>query len=377
MIDTAKFFNFLAYADVDYFAGVPDSLLSAFGAYVADHVPDDRHVIAANEGAAVALAAGRYLATGRTGLVYFQNSGQGNMVNPLVSLADPEVYSIPMLLLAGWRAAPGVHDEPQHVKQGRITIDIFKAMEIPVEILPDETDAAVQVAKRQLDYARAHNCPAALLVKPGIFSAYSLKQKEADSSLMEREKAIRLIVGALPVDTAIVSTTGHISRELYEHRDLAGQSHERDFYTVGSMGHASQIALGVASAQPERPVVCLDGDGAMLMHMGAMAIVGKSPVSRKFYHVVLNNGAHGSVGGQPTVGFGIDMPAIARACGYCFAERVDREEDLGPALERLLKSGGPSFLEVRVGRKARKDLGRPKTTPSENKKLFMRYLGCH
>lgn len=374
MIDTPTFFQSLEDAGIDYFAGVPDSLLSAFGAYVADHVPDERHVIAANEGAAVALAAGRYLATNQPGLVYLQNSGQGNMVNPLLSLADPEVYAIPMLLLAGWRGEPGVPDEPQHRKQGRVTNALFEAMEIPVEELPVDTDAAVVVARQQLALAIEQKRPTGLLVRANSFSPYKLQREEGRPELMRREDAVAQIIAALPSGAVIIATTGHISRELYEYRVRHRQSHQQDFYTVGSMGHASQIALGVASAQPDRPIVCLDGDGAVLMHMGSLAIVGQAPVAANFRHIVLNNGAHGSVGGQPTVGFGIDLPMIAKSCGYRFAESVKQGEELSEAVQRCLQANAPALLEVKVGKTARKDLGRPETTPIQNKEAFMQYL---
>ncbi len=372
MIETNKFFDTLNSCDVNFFAGVPDSLLKHLCAYISDRVPSGQHVIAANEGSAVALATGHYLSTGTPALVYMQNSGQGNAVNPLVSLADPEVYGIPMLLLVGWRGEPGLKDEPQHAKQGKITDEIFRAMDIPCSILPNETDPAIVTVKNAIHQCRQETRPVALLVHADSFSTSTSKYDEPDGAL-NREQVISQIAGFLPPDAALISTTGHISRELYEFRLRSQSGHAHDFLTVGSMGHASQIALGIALNQPQRPVVCFDGDGAALMHLGALPIIG-SYAGPHFLHILLNNGAHGSVGGQPTVGFNVNFPDMARACGYRMAMCVTRFEEIAASLTRLLKTDGPTFLEICVSIEARADLGRPQTSPRENKTKFMEFL---
>lgn len=367
---------------VDFFTGVPDSLLKNFCAYVTDRC-GTKHVIAANEGGAVGLASGHYLATGRPALVYMQNSGQGNAVNPLTSLADPDVYSIPMVLLVGWRGEPGVHDEPQHVKQGKITVSLFETMGIPTFVLADEGELESRVGVREwkeqvssaVELAVREKRPVALIVRKGLFGDYALQNKKPDIAGLKREDAIEGILKALPEGAVVVSTTGMISREVYETRErLRSQveveegisCHAHDFLTVGSMGHASQIALGIALAQPTRKVICLDGDGASIMQMGNMAIVGQSHCGN-LTHIVLNNAAHDSVGGQPTVGGAIDLKAIAKACGY---EVIDNLNSPTPTCD----SNSPKFLELRVAKGARKDLGRPKEKPQENKALFMETL---
>lgn len=354
MIDVHKFGETLEHNGVSLFCGVPDSLLKSFCAFLSDNC-EDRYWITANEGGAVGLACGHYLATGKLALVFMQNSGQGNAVNPLSSLADPDVYSVPMLLLVGWRGMPGVHDEPQHVKQGKITISLFEAMGISTMVIPDE-DWEVVVSSA-IKRAFAEKRPVALIVKKGLFGDYVLQNKKADIAGLRREDAIERILKALPEGSVVVSTTGMISREVYETRIRLGQDHSHDFLMVGSMGHASQIALGIAMAQPNRKVFCLDGDGASIMQMGNMAIVGQSSASN-LTHVVLNNAAHDSVGGQPTVGGAIDLPAIASACGYN-------------------QPGHPVFRQILVAKGARKDLGRPKEKPQENKALFMQTLGVN
>jgi phosphonopyruvate decarboxylase len=373
MINPESFVQTLKSVGIDFFTGVPDSLLKNFCAFVTDTCGED-HVIAANEGGAVALASGHYLATGRPALVYMQNSGQGNTVNPLASLADPDVYSIPMVLLVGWRGEPGVKDEPQHAKQGKVTLSLFETLGIPTVVLPFDEPEALDAVRAQVARAASESCPVALVVRKGLFADYALQKKEDDISDLKREAAIEGILRALPKDAVVVSTTGMISREVYETRERLGQGHERDFLTVGSMGHAIMIALGIAKAQPKRKVVCLDGDGASIMHLGNMAIAGQSKCGN-LTHIVLNNSAHDSVGGQPTVGGRIGLSAIAAACGYDVPFPTGQENPLPLCVSaRKNNADKPSFVEIKVAKGARKDLGRPKEPPQVNKALFMETL---
>ena len=369
MIAVDNIVTVLKKSRIDFFTGVPDSLLKSFFAYVTDTCGES-HVIAANEGGAVGLAAGHYLATGKPALVYMQNSGQGNAVNPLCSLADPDVYSIPMVLLVGWRGEPSVKDEPQHVKQGKVTISLFETLGIPTEVLPDDEAAAADLTRKMVEMAKVESCPVALIVRKGLFAEYKLQNKKSDISALPREQAIEEILKSLPEGAIVVSTTGMISREVYETRERLGQDHSRDFLTVGSMGHAIMIALGIAKAQPDRRVFCLDGDGASIMQMGNMAIAAQSGCAN-LTHLVLNNAAHDSVGGQPTVGGAIDLSAIAASCGYEVISAVANLHDL----HVLHGSNKPKFIEIKVAKGARKDLGRPKEPPQVNKALYMKTLG--
>lgn len=383
MLAVDRFVETLKSAGVDFFVGVPDSLLKSFCAYLTDNCGED-HVIAANEGGAVGLAAGHYLATGRPALVYMQNSGQGNAVNPLCSLADPDVYSIPMVLLVGWRGEPGVKDEPQHVKQGKVTLLLFETLGIPTEVLPDDDESAAEVTRKMVARAMAESRPVALVVRKGLFRMYTLQNKRRNISDLRREDAIEMILKAIPEDAVVVSTTGMISREVYETRERLGQDHSRDFLIVGSMGHAIMIALGIAKAQPERQVVCLDGDGSSIMHMGNMAIAAQSRCGN-LTHIVINNAAHDSVGGQPTVGCDIDLMELAESLGYDVVYpglelplMSPEKKRLESMLESLSWSGGHGnylqFVEVKVAKGARKDLGRPKEPPQVNKALYMKTL---
>lgn len=375
MISPKFFIDSLSNRQIDFFSGVPDSLLKNLCAYIADNKDEKHNIITANEGAAIGLAAGHYLATRKIPVVYMQNSGEGNIINPLASLTDKEVYNIPILLLIGWRGEPGIHDEPQHVKQGKVTIPLLDVMGIKNLVMSKREDELIKQLDDALVYMHETNEAFALIIEKDTFESYSLKLKDDFVSRlsMTREKAIQTVVDSVCKNDVIVSTTGMISRELFEYRTKKSESHQSDFLTVGSMGHASQIALGIALEVPTRKVYCFDGDGAVIMHMGSIAVIGdKNPAN--FIHVVFNNGAHDSVGGQPTVGLKINIPTIARAVGYKAVFSVDCEENLGIALEKIEKESGPVLLEIKVRKGNRKDLGRPSITPIQNKLSFMAFL---
>lgn len=372
MITPEFFIERLRASGIGFFAGVPDSLLKNLCAYITDHFDAAHNIIAANEGAAVALAAGHYIATGQPACVYLQNSGEGNIINPIASLTDPEVYNIPVLLLIGWRGRPGVHDEPQHIKQGKVTTGLLNVMGINYEVLSKEEDKAEkQIAKAMK--ALQNKETFALVIEKDTFDDYKLQNVEENGLIMSREEAIQTVVAALGEKDCVVSTTGMISRELFEYRAAMSQGHERDFLTVGAMGHASQIALGIALEQPNRRVWCFDGDGAVIMHMGSLAIVA-SKEPKNYIHVVFNNGAHDSVGGQPTVGLKIDLPSVAKAVGYKNVSSVSNKADLMTTLKKSIQQNGPVLIEIKVKKGNRKDLGRPTTTPIQNKESLMKFL---
>lgn len=372
MIQPKDFIEVLRAGGVAFFAGVPDSLLKNLCAYITDTVARENNVIAANEGGAVALAAGYHLATGKTGCVYMQNSGEGNAVNPLLSLMDADVYKMPLLLIIGWRGEPGVHDEPQHEKQGKVTLSLLDAMGIPYAVLDESWEKQTDEALRVISET---NGIYALIVRKGTFEEYKLQNQVAPDWALGREEAIKIVVDKLREDDIVVSTTGMISRELFEYREAKGQGHAHDFLTVGSMGHASQIALGIALQKTNRRVIVFDGDGALLMHMGGMAIIGDYNL-KNLIHIVFNNGAHDSVGGQPTVGQKINVEAIAKAVGYVDVISVDNQMSLMAAMNHVNNAviDGVSLINVNVRKGNRKDLGRPTTTPQQNKEALMKEL---
>ncbi|MDQ2701609.1 MAG: phosphonopyruvate decarboxylase [Pseudomonadota bacterium] len=367
MIAPAAVFNRLKARGAGLFAGVPDSLLQSFCAYVEEHGGAKEHLITANEGNAVAVAMGHHLATGQIPVVYMQNSGLGNAVNPLASLADPEVYRVPMLLVIGWRGEPGVKDEPQHVKQGQVTTGQLNLLGIPYWIL-DATTKAESVVDLVMDRIRDSNAPAALLVRKGAFAPHAAPARAARSASLTREDALEELL-RLAGDALVVATTGKTSREVFELRERAGQP-QRDFLTVGGMGHASSIALGVAMGAPGRCVVCLDGDGAALMHLGAMPIIG-DVAPANLVHVLLNNSAHESVGGQPTVADAVDFKAIGLACGYRKFLYANDLAQVRSCWREVEAANGPVLLQVDIAVGSRADLGRPTSTPEQNKLAFI------
>ncbi len=359
------FYDLLGENDIDLFAGVPDSLLQDLAAYIDDTAPREKHVITANEGNAVALAGGYHIATGRYAAVYLQNSGLGNMVNPLLSLADAEVYGLPMLLIVGWRGEPGVKDEPQHVAQGRLTLPLLETMGIDHLVLdPDAWQAQVTTAIESL---RTSHRPVALVVRKGVFARYAGTPRRTDLTL-RREQALEAIIDTIGPADFIVSTTGKTSREVFEIRERRGEGHANDFLTVGGMGHASSIAMGMCLGT-DRDVYCIDGDGAFLMHLGAIPVVAQH-ARENLRYILINNGAHESVGGQPTVAFDIDIPAILRAGGFAGVETVTTADQIAPAVRRLAASPRRALV-IEVAQGSRADLARPTTTPVQNKNDMM------
>ena len=373
MIRPSFFYNLLSEYGIEFYAGVPDSLLKNLCAYITDNADKKNNIIAANEGGAIGLAAGYHLATGGIPVVYMQNSGLGNTINPLLSLTDKEVYNMPVLLVIGWRGEPNVHDEPQHIKQGKVTIPLLDCMGIRNEIIADnENDLQTQITNA-VNYMKTTNEVFALVVKKGTFDSYKLKNNRQYDYALEREEAIQMVAASMDKKAVVVSTTGKISRELFEYRENSEHAHHRDFLTVGSMGHASQIALGIALNKPDRNIYCFDGDGAVIMHMGSMGIVGEM-APKNFFHIVFNNGAHDSVGGQPTIGLNIDIPNIAACCGYKKVISVEKREELQEILTSLAANEGPVLLEIKVKKGSRDNLGRPTTTPIENKTALMDFI---
>jgi len=378
MLEPKTFHDILTDHSITFFTGVPDSLLKHFCAYLEENAPSAAHTITANEGNAIALAAGHYLGSGNAACVYLQNSGLGNSVNPLVSLTDRAVYRIPMLLCIGWRGEPSCQDEPQHITQGAVTKELLDTISVPHSLLPTEEDEARAAVMKAVAFMKTEQTPYALLVKKGTFAPYtSSVTKNSDATLL-REEALSILIKALSQRDVIIATTGKTSRELFEYRTAQKEKHEKDFLTVGSMGHASSIALGIAQERPERKVWCLDGDGALLMHMGALAVTGTQG-PKNLIHVVLNNGAHESVGGQPTAAQSVDLSAVARGCQYPHVFRAHTATDLSSCLREIVKleQTGPVFLEIRLAQGSRANLGRPTTTPEENKKAFMQFLGSY
>lgn len=366
--------EFVEILGADFFTGVPDSQLKALCDFLIDQygIDANHHIIAANEGNAVALAAGYHLATGKTPIVYMQNSGEGNIVNPVASLLNKKVYNIPMIFIIGWRGEPGVKDEPQHIYQGEITLRLLEDLGIAYFVLDSSTSVS-ELADIMADYKKklAIGENVAIVVRKGALFKES-KTSYSNQYLMSREETIRHIV-KVANDDPIVSTTGKASRELFEIREANKQSHKFDFLTVGSMGHSSSIALGIALSKPNKKIWCIDGDGAVLMHMGALAVIGANR-PKNMVHIVINNSAHETVGGMPTVAGTLDLVKTAFACGYQYVVSVENADTLDEVLEIARAKNELTFIEVKCALGSRANLGRPTTSTHENKEEFMKFL---
>ena len=358
----------------DFYTGVPDSQLKALCNFLMDKysIDPNHHIIAANEGNCTALAAGYNLATGKVPVVYMQNSGEGNIINPVASLLNDKVYAIPCVFIIGWRGEPGIHDEPQHIYQGEVTLRLLEDMGISSFVIgPDTTDDEVKAAMCGFRERLSKGLDVAFVIRKGALTDAPQVPYRNDNHMV-REDIIKHIV-AISGSDPIISTTGKASRELFEIREANNQPHDYDFLTVGSMGHSSSIALGVALQKKENKIWCIDGDGAVLMHMGAMAVIGSNHPAN-LVHIVINNGAHETVGGMPTVASNIDLVSIAKACGYPHCSSVSTFEDLDNELMIAKELKKLTFIEVKCSIGAREDLGRPTTTAIENKQHFMEYI---
>lgn len=370
MIDVSDFVNYLKENGIDFFCGVPDSQLTSFCDYIEEN---EENIIAANEGNAVAIAAGYHLTTNNFPVVYLQNSGLGNIVNPVTSLTHNKVYSIPVVYIIGWRGQPGVHDEPQHEKQGEITLDLLELLDISYVVV-NKYSTFVElknIFENELLEELNNGNGVAVVVSKGAFEDYKIPK--SNNNTLTREKAIQTVSDLLDDKDMVVSTTGKSSRELFEYREAKNQGHGNDFLTVGSMGHSSSIALGIALYNKNRKIFCFDGDGAILMHMGSLALIGsKSP--KNFYHVMFNNSAHESVGGLPTIMSDVCIGGLIESVGYKKVFNASNIDELNEILPKFIESEGPVFLNIDVNIESRKDLGRPTTTPIENKIDFMKKL---
>ena len=371
MIVPERLYIFLQQQGINFYTGVPDSLLKHFLKFIQDNSKEGSHIITANEGLAVALASGYHFNTGKLPVVYLQNSGLGNIVNPLTSLADKEMYSVPLLLLIGWRGRPGIKDEPQHMKMGKITAPVLDALEVPYFILDADEPSSFDKISQAIVLAIKEQKPVALLMPGDIFEKYE-GAIEPDTYSLQREEVIRQIITLLKGDETVICTTGKTGREFYEQNLAAGKKIKKYLLSAGAMGHAGHIALGIKLASNEK-VIVLDGDGALLMQMGALPTMAHY-AKDNFIHIVINNGSHESVGGQPTEGFFADCCGIAKASGYKKTVCITNDKELKDWLEQGLLSAEMQFAEIRTNKKSRLDLGRPAGYPGEWKKDFMAAL---
>ena len=367
------FYSELIKKEVNFFSGVPDSLLKDFCLCIDENSNALNHIITANEGNAIALATGYHLATNKVPLVYMQNSGLGNAINPLISLCDPKVYSIPMLVMVGWRGEPGVKDEPQHKKQGSTQLKFLESIDCPYFIFSNNENEMQNKISQAIKHTVKEKRPVVLLMKKKSFEKYKKNKGDSPYPSFSRERALKIIINSIDNDSIIVSTTGKTSREIFEIRKQNQQSHDRDFLTVGSMGHCSSIALGIALAKPKRQVFCIDGDGAMLMHLGSLTTIANLKPNN-FRHILLNNKVHESVGGQNTAAKNLNLSSIVSSLNSYKMFFADNAEQLISNFKNFNSTNGPAFFEIEIQPGSREDLGRPTIKPKQNKINFMKFL---
>ncbi|MCR5573679.1 MAG: phosphonopyruvate decarboxylase [Bacteroidaceae bacterium] len=373
MVNQQTLFQQLDKLGVKFFTGVPDSLLNDFCLYLVNNIPDGQHVMAANEGNAIAIAAGNYMATGNIPVVYMQNSGIGNATNPLLSLTHNYVYSIPMILVIGWRGDPAINDHAQHQKQGELTPVLMKDMDIPYEIL-DADETVVDKLAWALAKTKEISSPVALIAKKAILSQKDKKQTYADSKLMNREEAVAAVVDVLGEDAIYLGTTGRATREVHEQLKAHGVGEGHEWLNVGSMGHVSSVGLGLALAKPDKIIVVFDGDAAAVMHMGAMATNCRYKAGNMI-HIVLNNGVNESVGGQPSAGYVINLTAVAEACGYrTMGHVVEAKEELQRVVRENQSDEMPLFIDVHVRQGIRSDMPKLNIDHKAQKEALMKNL---
>ena len=373
MINPNDFLDLLLKKGIDFFSGVPDSHLQSFNNAIINRFQFDssKHIVAVNEGNAVALAAGYHLATGKCPCIYLQNSGIGNIINPVASLLNDKVYAIPSVFVIGWRGEPGVKDEPQHIFQGQITLKLLECLDIKTFII--DSSSTIQDIENILDNnidLLHKGKQIAFIIKKNIFDKVKIDFQN-DFSLI-REKVIEMIVNKAK-DDIIVSTTGKISRELFEIREKNNMDHNKDFLTVGSMGHSSSIALSIALNKKDKTIWCIDGDGAALMHLGSMALIANKKTNN-FIHILINNASHESVGGVPTICADLELYKLAKDSGYKESYLVNTYEELSSILDNIKNISLPAFIEIKVSMYSRDDLGRPTISSIENKNNFMKYI---
>ena len=372
MIKASQLINLLTKEELNFITGIPCSILKDFLSGLSEKKGQIEHIIATSEEEAMSIGVGYYLATAKIPIVYMQNSGLARSVDVLTSLANKEVYNVPILLLISWRGDPSKKDEPQHLKMGKITPKILKTLNIPYTVLSDSKPKIVKEIKVAKKYLENNSLPYAIIIKKGLIKPDQTK-KQKDVYLLSREETIKIIINNLKNDEVIISTTGKTSRELFEYRETKKQSHKTDFYTVGSMGCSAAIALGIALGKPKKKIFVFDGDGSVLMQMGSLATIGHY-LPKNFYHIIFDNNTYDSTGGQKTVSDTVNFNKIAFACGYKNVKTVFTQKKLVNIIQNLKMSSGPKMLVIKIKNGSRKDLGRPTITPSENKKLLMNFL---
>lgn len=374
MISCQDFFNILKENGFTFFTGIPDSTFKNFMKFIVDN--DGKclqNLVACNECESIALSAGYYLATNKIGIAYMQNSGLGKAINPLTSLCDQDTYSIPVLLLIGWRGEPGKNDAPQHKKMGRIMLSLLETLEIPYSILEPDLDYIKNEMKKAKKYFNNRKEPYAFIIRRNFFEDYDIKTLQKNNYELNREEAIELIMDNLDENDIVISTTGLISREVYEYRENREKDHFKSFYNIGSMGCASSIGLSIALQRPNKRILIFDGDGAAIMQMGVFTTIGKN-FPDNLVHIIFDNHAHETTGNQPSNSTAVNFHQVALASNYNYGTIVTTKSQLLDVINEIKHKKGPQMIVVRVKMGFRLDLKRPEKEPTNYKEYLMKYL---
>ena len=366
MIEVKSLINLLKKNNSNFYTGVPDSVLKELS-FALRNKGTKNHIIATNEGSAVSLGIGNYLSTKKVPCIYMQNSGLSNALNPLISIAHEKVYSIPLILIIGWRGSPKIKDEPQHNVKGQITESLLKLLNINYTII--RTIADLKKFDKQIKSAKKKNSIVACLIEQGTLEKTKQINKKKDFYKLDKELFLKTLLESLEKNTKIISSTGYNSRELMFLRNKYKIQNSRDFYMVGGMGHSSSVALGY-SLSTKKKTICVDGDGSLLMHLGSIKTVGTF-AKNNFKYILLNNNSHDSVGGQNTYADDINFKNLSKSLGFKKFYLIKNDRNLKKNIQKFLKDKNLCFLEVKVSNSKIKNLPRP-TNLIKIKKLFMK-----
>ena len=365
MIEVNSLVSLLKKNNCDFFTGVPDSVLKELSIKL-QNKNKKKHIIATNEGSAVSLGIGHYLSTKRVPCIYMQNSGLSNALNPLISIAHKRVYSIPLILVIGWRGSPRIKDEPQHNIKGEITENILKLLNIKYTILRSNND--LNKFDKQIKLAKKKSSIVACLIEQGTLTKNKKTNKKKDFYNLDKEIFLKTLLLTLKKNTKIISSTGFNSREIMYLRKKFKITNGRDFYMVGGMGHTSSVALGY-SLSNKKNVICIDGDGSLLMHLGSIKTAGTF-ANKNFKYILLNNNSHDSVGNQSTYANNVNFEKLSKSLGFKKFYSIKNKINLKKKIKTFLSEKELSFLEIKISNSKIKKLPRP-TDLLKIKKIFM------
>ena len=366
MIKIDSLINVLKKNDINFFTGIPDSILIELSRFL-QNKNKRKHIRATSEGSAISIGIGHYLSTKQVPCIYMQNSGLSNALNPLISITSKKVYNIPLVLIIGWRGSPRVKDEPQHNVKGKITESILKLLNIKYTIVRSGND--LSQFNKIVKNAKKNNNIAACLIEQGTIKKIKKTYNKKNFYKLNKELFLKTLLETLEKNSKVISSTGYNSRELMYLRNKYKLINTKDFYMVGGMGHTASVALGY-SLSTKKKTICIDGDGSFLMHLGSIKTAGTF-ANNNFKYILLNNNSHDSVGGQNTYANNIDFEKLSKSLGFKKFYKIKNNKNLKQNIKRFLKGNNLNFLEVKITNSKIKNLPRPNDL-IKIKNLFMK-----